>query len=179
MDLAISRKKKEALVETYRQILKENTSLIMTDYSGLTVKEMEMLRARIREIGGEFHVVKNRLAKRAFQEAGLPEPEQALDGPTAIGVISEDVPGLAKAIVDLAKETEILRIKAGVIDGRVLDAAEITRLAELPPLPVVQAQLLGLIQTPAQQIAGVLAATLQGLARVIKAYSEQEAAAAS
>ena len=57
MDLAISRKKKEALVETYRQILKENTSLIMTDYSGLTVKEMETLRARIREIGGEFHVV--------------------------------------------------------------------------------------------------------------------------
>ena len=94
-------------------------------------------------------------------------------------MISEDVPGLAKAIVDLAKETEILRIKAGVIDGRVLDAAEIKRLAELPPMPVVQAQLLGLIQTPAQQIAGVLASTLQGLVRVIKAYSEQEAAAAS
>jgi len=177
--LAISRKKKEALVETYRQILKENTSLILTDYSGLTVKEMEALRTRIRELGGEFHVVKNSLAKRAFEEADLPEPEHALDGPTAIGVISEDVPALAKAIVDLAKETEILRIKAGVIDGRVLDAAEIKRLAELPPMPVVQAQLLGLIQTPAQQIAGVLASTLQGLVRVIKAYSEQEAAAAS
>jgi len=147
--LAISRKKKEALIETYRQILKENTSLILTDYSGLTVKEMEALRTRIRELGGEFHVVKNSLAKRAFEEADLPEPEHALDGP------------------------------AGVIDGRVLDAAEIKRLAELPPMPVVQAQLLGLIQTPAQQIAGVLASTLQGLVRVIKAYSEQEAAAAS
>jgi len=154
--LAISRKKKEALIETYRQILKENTSLILTDYSGLTVKEMEALRTRIRDLGGEFHVVKNSLAKRAFEEADLPEPEHALDGPTAIGVIS-----------------------AGVIDGRVLDAAEIKRLAELPPMPVVQAQLLGLIQTPAQQIAGVLASTLQGLVRVIKAYSEQEAAAAS
>jgi len=143
--LAISRKKKEALIETYRQILKENTSLILTDYSGLTVKEMEALRTRIRELGGEFHVVKNSLAKRAFEEADLPEPEHA----------------------------------AGVIDGRVLDAAEIKRLAELPPMPVVQAQLLGLIQTPAQQIAGVLASTLQGLVRVIKAYSEQEAAAAS
>lgn len=177
--MAISKKKKEALVETYRQILRENTSLILTDYAGLTVKEIEALRARIREIGGEFHVVKNSLAKRAFEEAGLPEPEGALNGPTAIGVVSEDVPGLAKAIVDLAKETEILKIKAGLVEGRVLDAAAITRLAELPPMPVVQAQLMGLIQTPAQRVAGVLAGSLQGLLRVIKAYSEQEAAAAS
>jgi len=178
--LAISKEKKEELVSQYLEVLGRNSAVILAESTGLTVKETEALRAKIREMGGEFHIVKNTLAKRAFKDAGWTEPEPGFEGPTAIGAASEDIPGLAKALVDLSKEKESFQVRSAVIDGELFSAAQIISLAELPPMPVLQAQLLGVLTMPASQLAGVFAASARQLLNVLQAYvdSQPEAAAA-
>jgi len=176
--LAVSKERKKALVVQYQELLRSSNALVMTAYSGLSVKELEGLRHKIREVGGEFHIVKNNLAKRAFNEVGVPLPEGALVGPTAIGFASEDVLGVAKAIVDLARQTDFINVKGAVIDGVIYDELQVTRLANLPPLPMVRAQLLSMLQAPASRIAGVLAGSIRQVVSVLKAYSEAEPAVA-
>ncbi len=176
--MAISREKKEQLVASYREMLSRSSGVIFTSYSGLSVREMESLRRQVREAGGEFHVVKNRLVKLAFESVGLPLPDGVLVGTTALGFAEEDIPSVTKAIVELAKESGRLEVKGGIIDGKPYDAQEVVRLAELPPLPVLRAQLLGLLQTPATRLAGSLVAPARQLASVFRAYSEAAAQAA-
>lgn len=176
--MAISKERKKALVTQYKELLSGNSALIMAAYSGLSVKQIQGLRYKIREAGGSFLIVKNNLIERAFDEVGVPMPEGALMGPTAIGFTSEDVIGVAKAIVDLAREVEFVHVKGAVIDGVVYNDSQVRQLADLPPLPVVQAQLLSVIQAPARQIAGVLTGSVRQLINVLKAYSETETATA-
>lgn len=176
--MAITREQKEELVAQYKDIFNRNTALIFTENTGLSVKELEELRGRIREIGGEFYVIKNTLAKLAIADVGMPQPEGILDGPTAIGATSEDATGLAKAIVDLTKGTKVFRVKGAVIDGEIFDSDRVKSLAALPPMPIIQAQLLSMLQAPASQIARALSGSVRQVATVVKAYSEKEAAAA-
>lgn len=172
--MAISRERKEELVDEYRELLERSAGIIISSHSGLTVKDTEDLRARIREVGGEFHIVKNSLMKLAMDAAGVPIPDGSLEGTTAVGFADEDIPGVAKAIVDLAKDGEVVNVKAGIVRGAVYDGRQISRLAELPPLNVLQAQLLGLLETPASQVAGVLQSSVRQVLNVMKAYSEAE-----
>lgn len=174
--MAITKARKEALVNQYKELAEQSSGIILTSFSGVTVKDLEGLRGQIREVGGEFHIVKNSLMDIAFKELDLPLPEGATDGTTAIGFATEEVPAVAKAIVDLSREAETLQIKGGLIEGELVDQAGILRLADLPPMPVVRAQFLGLITTPAGQVAGVLAASLRQLAGVVHAYSRSEGA---
>ena len=176
--MAITREQKEELVAQYKDIFNRNTALIFTENTGLSVKELEELRGSIREIGGEFYVIKNTLAKLAIADVGMPQPEGSLDGPTAIGATSEDATGLAKAIVDLAKGTKAFRVKGAVIDGEIFDSDRVKSLAALPPMPIIQAQLLSMLQAPASQIARALSGSVRQVVTVVKAYSEKEAAAA-
>lgn len=176
--MAISKERKKALVTQYKELLNSNSALIMTACSGLSVKEIQGLRSKIREAGGSFHIVKNNLVERAFNEVGTPIPEGALIGPTAIGFTSEDILGVAKAIVDLAREVEFVDVKGAVIDGVIYDDSQVRQLADLPPLPVVQAQMLSVIQSPARQVVGVLTGSVRQLVNVLRAYSETEAATA-
>lgn len=172
--MAITKARKEALVKQYKELAEHSSGIILASFSGATVKDLQGLRGQIREVGGEFHIVKNSLMDIAFKELDLPLPEGATDGTTAIGFAAEEVSAVAKAIVDLSRETETLQIKGGLIEGDLIDQARILRLADLPPMPVVRAQLLGLITTPAGQVAGALAATLRQLAGVMHAYSKSE-----
>lgn len=175
--MAITREQKEELVAQYKDIFNRNTALIFTENTGLSVKELEELRGRIREIGGEFYVIKNTLAKLAIDDLEMPQPEGSLDGPTSIGATSGDVTGLAKAIVDLTKETKAFQVKGAVIDGEIFDSARVKSLAALPPMPVIQAQLLSMLQAPASQITRLLSGSVRQVVTVVKAYSEKEAAA--
>jgi large subunit ribosomal protein L10 len=111
-EVAISKARKQALVAQYQELAKRSNGLILTSYSGLTVRELESLRNQMREVGGEFHVVKNTLMELAFKELDLPLPEGAVDGTTAIGFATEEVAPIAKAIVDLSREGEALSLKA-------------------------------------------------------------------
>lgn len=174
--MAITKAHKEALVNQYKELAKNSSGIILASFSGATVKQLQELRGQIREVGGEFHIVKNSLMDIAFKELDLPLPEGATDGTTAIGFATEEVPAVAKAIVDLGREHETLQIKGGLIDGELIDQARIMTLADLPPMPVVRGQLLGLITTPAGQVAGVLAGALRQLAGVMHAYSKSEGA---
>lgn len=177
--MATTRARKVALVKQYKELAGKSSGIILASFSGVSVKDLQVLRGEIREVGGEFHIVKNSLMKLAFKELDLPLPEGATDGTTAIGFATEEVPAVAKAIVGLSREAGTLQIKGGLIDGKLIDPAGILRLADLPPMPVVRALLLGLITKPAGQVAGVLAATIRQLAGVMHAYSESEGAEAA
>ncbi len=179
--MAITRKKKEQLVASYVDKLSRSKAIFLTDYRGLTVSDMEALRARVREVGGGYSIVKNTLIARALQSAGMSLPEDLLKGPIAIGFAYEEVPPVAKALTDFAKETGILQVKGGLVEDKVLTPREVISLANLPPREVVLAQLLGLIQQPGNRVAGVINAAGSKLAATIKAYADklEEATAAA
>lgn len=178
--MAISREKKDQLIAGYKEDLSRSKAIFMTDYRGLTVSQMESLRAKLREAGGSYSIVKNTLAMRALRDAGMPAPEDLLKGPTAISFAFEEVPAVAKALDDFANDSKILQIKGGVMEGKVLSARQVNSLASLPPREVVLAQLLGLLQQPGNRVAGVVNAAGNKLAATIKAYAEKlEGAGAS
>lgn len=171
--MAISKKRRAALVKEYGNLLKKSEALVITSYSGLRVKGIDQLRRKVRDASGEFHVVKNTLAAIAIKEAGLPVPEDLLAGSSAIGFAFSDVPGVAKAISDFAKESEFVKVKGAVMGNKVLDPKQVSALASLPPLPVVRAQLLGLLNTPATRLVGTVAGGVRQIVNVVKAYSEK------
>ncbi len=175
--MAITKEKKRELVVQYREWLEQSKGLIIADYLGLTTAELEELRREVREAGGEFHVVKNTLGRIAMQDAEISLPPGYLEGPTAIGYAFEDAPALAKALAEFAKRSEALKIRGGYLGKQPLSREEVTALAELPPLPVMRAQLLGTILAPATQLARVLSEPGRQLARVLQAYAEQETGA--
>lgn len=175
--MAISKERKTQLVDQYQRLLEGSQGFILASYSGLTMKELESLRRRLREFGGEFHIVKNTLLDRAAKDLGIDLPAEALRGTTAIGFAQEEVPAVVKAIVELGRESEALHLKAGMIGGELFNAAQMEQLADLPPLPVLQARLLGLLAAPGGRLAGALASAVRQLATVLKARSESEAAA--
>lgn len=172
--MAISKEQKKELVEQYQDWLQTGKAVFLAEYIGMDMGHMDELRGKIREAGGEFHVIKNTLAKIAFQEEGYPIDEQMFIGTTAIAVAFKDAPSLAKAMTEFSKDVEFLKLKGGFLDSQPIASEQITALAELPPLPVMRAQLLGTLMAPATKLARVLAEPARQLASVIRAYSEQE-----
>ncbi|MFQ5614147.1 MAG: 50S ribosomal protein L10 [Anaerolineae bacterium] len=171
--MPISRAKKEELVQEYVDHLQRSQAIIITDFRGLTVNELHALRSKIREAQGGYKVVKNTLAIRALREAGLPVDEELLTGPIAFGFCYDEVPGVAKALTDFAKDYEVFEIKGGLLGDQKLTPQSIKDLAALPPLDVIRAQLLGLLQAPASQLAGVVAGGVRQVVNVVNAYAEQ------
>ncbi len=177
--MAISKQRKQALVQQYRDLVGKSEGIILASYSGLPVKDLERLRRKVRDLGGEFHVVKNRLARLTLLEAGLTIADEALEGATAVGFAPDEPLALAKAIVDFTKESDRVKVKAGVINGVVYGGGQIMRLAETPPLPVLRARLLGLLNAPATRLARVLSAPARQISTVVKAYADTGAVAAA
>lgn len=173
--MALSKDKKDELVTKYESWIKDSEAIYLTEYSGLDMPAIDDLRAKIREAGGEFHIMKNRLGKLAFASAGYEIPEEYLLGSTAVGLAFEDAPGVAKALADFAKDAESIKIKGGFLEGEHLSKEEISRLATLPPLPVVQAQFLALLNTPATQLARLLTEPSRQIAQVLKAFADSGA----
>lgn len=177
--MAISKEKKQELVANYKELLGDSSALIMTSYSGVTVKELENVRRKIRDLGGEFHIVKNTLFSIVMNEAGITLPDETYIGTTAIGFATENVPAVAKAIVDLARDVETVNIKGGLIDNVIFDAAQVEMLADLPPLPILRGQLLSVLQGPASRVAQALAESVRKLVNVTNAYAESEGASST
>jgi len=177
--LALTKERKREFVAQYTELLTQSQAVVITTYTGLSVPAMEELRGKIREAGGKFMVAKNTLLKIALREVGFPIPEEALRGSTAVAFAMEDPPAVAKAIVDFAKDYEQVQIKVGFLGQELMTAEQVKRLATLPPLPVMRAQLLGTIMAPASQLARLLAEPARQVAAVIKAHAEQEAPAAA
>lgn len=174
--LAISKERKVEIIDQHKEWLVNSKAAVLTEYIGLSAKDLEQLRLKIREAGGEMHVIKNTLGKLVFEEAGLDLPESVYEGSTAISFAFTNAPDLAKVISDFAKTSDFVNIKAGILDGQAISADEVKALADLPPLPVLRAQLLGTIMAPATRLARVLAEPGRQVASVIKAYADKESA---
>lgn len=175
--MALSKERKQAILAEYEEWLKKSEAVFLTEYSGLTMPSFDELRKRIREAGGEYHVVKNTLGKLAFKAAGYDVPEETMLGSTAIGLAFSDAPGVAKVIADFAKEKEAVKIKGGFLGKQLMTQQQVMRLATLPPLPVVRSQFLAMLNTPATQLTRLLAEPGRRVAQVLKAYADKPAAA--
>jgi len=176
--LAISKERKDKVLTQYTDWLKQSQAVVLVEYTGVKVKDLDNIRAKIRESGGEFHIVKNTLVRRAFADNGMDLPMDYLVKSTAISFAFTDPASTAKALSDATKGNEFVKVKGGFMGSQLLNAAQVKALSEMPPLPVVRAQLLGVLQAPAGKLVRTIAEPARGLAAVIKAFTEKALAAA-
>jgi len=175
--LAISRARKEELVAQYQDLIENSKAIFFADYSGLDVKSMEALRRRVREADGVFFVTKKTLLKHALEQCDRPVPAELMEGQIGAGFALDEVPTLAKALVNYAKTQELLTLKGGIFGSEVLTADQVKALADLPSLPQIRSQILGLINAPAQGIVSAVANGIRQVVNVIDAYAKSEEAA--
>jgi large subunit ribosomal protein L10 len=176
--LAISKQRKEEVLAQYKEWLSRSQAVILVEYTGVNMKDIDAVRAKVREAGGEFHVVKNTLAKLAFEQSGLALEKGLLEKSTAIGFAFSDVAATAKALADISKTVQVIKVKGGYLGTEVLNAGRVKALADLPPLPVVRSQLLGVLQAPAGKLVRTIAEPARSLATVFKAYADKAQAPA-
>jgi large subunit ribosomal protein L10 len=169
----MDKEQKAAAVAELSDRLKEAESIFAVDYRGISVTGAAELRTRLREADASFKVVKNRLAKRAVEEAGTEGFDELLEGPTALTFIKGDPVTAAKAISTFARENEVLVYKGGVMDGQPLDADGFAAIARLPGLDVLHGQLVGVTASPLTGLARGLSALVSGLAVALGQISEQ------
>src|SRR5438445_6734529 len=171
----MKREQKEEVVDELTQRLKAAETLLVADYRGLTMPQIDELRTRLLESGAKFTVVKNTLTRRAAEAAGTEALLALLDGPSAIAFLETDGDMLAaaKALADSARETNVLEIRGGIMQGRAVTAAEVETLAKLPPVDVLRGQVLGAIVAPLTTFVGLLNAPLQNLVGLVDARIEQ------
>jgi large subunit ribosomal protein L10 len=177
--LAITKKRKEDLIASYAEWLGRSKALIVTEYTGLSMKQLDDLRSKVRDAGGEFHIVKNTLGQLAFQAHGLQNSGQLLQGSTAVAFAFRDAPDLAKVVTEFARTSEFVKVKGGYLGKNLMSAEQVKALSDLPPLPVMRAQLLGVISAPASKLVRTLAEPARQVAAVIKARTEQDASMAA
>jgi large subunit ribosomal protein L10 len=148
-------------------------SAVLSDYRGLSVAQLEELRASLREAGVDYLVLKNTLARRAGEQAGLAEFNDQLVGPTAIAISYEDISAPARVLIDYARanrRTDMVR--GGIAEGQVLSPGEVRQLADLPSREVLIAQLLGVLEAPISQLAGLLDAPGRDLLGLLDAQEQ-------
>jgi large subunit ribosomal protein L10 len=155
------RKEKEQTVSAIAAKLRESKSTVIVDYRGLNVAQVTELRKQLRESGVEFKVYKNSLARRATQETEMVELDAHLVGPTAIAFSVDDVIAPAKILSDFAKKNDKLEIKAGIIEGKIVDLSEIKALADLPSRDGLLSMLLSVLQAPMRNFAVVTKAVAE------------------
>lgn len=165
--------RKVALVGELTEKLGRATSAIVTDYRGLTVSQLEDLRGQLREREIEYIVVKNTLARRAAEGAGLAQFSPVLVGPVGLAIGYGDLSVPAKLLNDYFRVNRRLPVMAGLVEGRVLDADGVKAVADLPPRDVLQAQFAGTLQSPLTALAGALQSLLSQFAGALDARREQ------
>jgi len=170
----MKREAKETFVTEFRERVDRAPVMYLTDFTGLDVKSLSILRQSLRDSGAEYVVGKNRLVKLALQDSEVPDLGEALTGPTGIVFGYEDVVAPAKILTDFAKEHEDRpTFKLGVLDSELLGPEQISRLAMLPPREVLLAQVAGVMQAPMTALAGALEAKLQETVGLLGALGEK------
>jgi large subunit ribosomal protein L10 len=166
---------KERVVAELTEKLRNSDTMIVADYRGLTMPQIDALRGQLIEKGARFSVVKNTLTRRAAEAAGAETLLALLEGPSAIAFVEAegDPVAVAKALADSARDTKVLEIKGGVMQGRVITGADVEELAKLPPVDVLRGQVVGAILAPLNAIAALINAPLQNLYGLIDARIEQ------
>lgn len=168
---------KRATVAELREDLARSSTLITTEYRGLTVREIGEIRRALSKNDVTYRVVKNRLMRIAAEMEGIAGLAPLLAGPVAIAFGSGDEPAVARTVLDTVRPFKLVKVTGAVVGGRTVDAAGVQRLATLPPRPVMLAQLAGVFSAPARQVAGLLAANLHNLGSLLAQVQEQKAGA--
>ena len=169
------RSDKERVVSQLAERLRSTETLMVADYRGLTMPEIEELRTRLLEAGARFTVVKNTLTRRAAEEAGAKDVLELIEGPTAIAFLEADGDpvAVAKVLSETARTRDVLVIRGGLLEGSLVGDDAIKRLATLPPAEVLHAQLVGAVAAPLSTVVGLFAAPLRDLVGALDARIKQ------
>jgi len=174
--MAITRKKKEELVETLAERLEKSKAAVFTDYKGLTVEEINEVRNNLREKGIEFKVIKNTLFGLAVKRAKLDiDPKELANHPVAVAFGYDDEVAPAKVVFNFAKDHESLEIVGGILEGKSIDAASVKSLAQMPSREELIAKMIGSMNAPVSNFVGVMHANLRNVVGVLNAIKEQKA----
>jgi large subunit ribosomal protein L10 len=168
---------KQQIVSDIKTRLENSSATVLTDYRGLNVAQVTELRKRMREAGIEYKVLKNTMIRFAAHELGLEDLDPFLEGPTAVA-FSTDPVAPAKILYDFAKSNKALEVKAGVLEGKVIQAAQVKDLADLPSREELLAKVVGGMQTPLYGMASVLSGTLRSFVYALDAVRKQKEAEA-
>ena len=170
----MTRTEKQTFVDSFRAKVEEAPVLYLTDFSGLDVKSMTLLRQQLKDSGAEYLVVTNRLVKRAVADLDIPDISEALLGPTGVVLGYEGVVEPAKVVSDFAKQHDDRPLfKLGILDKKLVSAVEIQRLAKLPPRSQLLAELAGALEAPMAGLASALGGKVQEMAGLLGALREQ------
>jgi large subunit ribosomal protein L10 len=170
----VLKEKKEQVVAELVERLRSTDTLIVADYRGLSMKEIDGVRGELLQHGARFSVVKNTLTRRAAEEAGVEALKDFLEGPTAIAFVGDgDMVAVAKTLSDTARRTKVLAVRGGILQGETITADQVRDLATLPPLDVLQGQVLGAIVGPMTAVVGLFTAPLRDLVNVLDARIQQ------
>src|SRR6476620_8161658 len=173
------RPEKASIVSELSQALKRSPFVLVTDYRGMKVSDFSELRHRLAPAGAEVHVVKNNFLKLAMKDSGFPEVANQLAGQTAVVTGEADVAPVAKIFKSFATEFKLAALKVGFVDRAVLSTAQLETLADLPSREILQAQLLGLLLSPATRLVRLFNEPASALARLLNAQAEKEGAPAT
>lgn len=163
-------------VEEIKEKIQKSQSVVLVDYRGLNVEQLTELRSKYRAGGVDYKVYKNSMMRFAFKDSGLEEFNQYLKGPSAIAFGYDDPVNAAKITSEFIKDNENLEIKAGIVDGKIIDIDGVNSLAKLPSREVLIAQVLGGFNAPIQGFTNVLQGTIRSLALVLNAIAEEKTA---
>ncbi|WP_417520242.1 50S ribosomal protein L10 [Minwuia sp.] len=169
----MNRQEKAAMIDELKGVFENASAVVVTHYEGLSVAEMTDLRAKIGEVGANYKVTKNRLAKIALEGTSYSGLADSFTGPTGISY-SDDPVAAAKATVEFAKTNDKLVILTGAMGEQILDVNGVKALADLPSLDELRSKLIGLVLAPATKVAQVTQAPASKLARVLNAYATKE-----
>jgi large subunit ribosomal protein L10 len=177
--LAFTKERKSEIVAQYEKWMQKSQAVFVMQYNKMDMKTVNILRAKLRDVGGEVHVVKNTLFKLVLEKAGAAHPEAFMEGSSVVCFALSDPPALAKALNEATAKSEVFKVKGGYLGRQKMSPEEIKALADLPPLAILRAKLLGTLLAPATQLVRTLAEPARSVAAVLKLYSEKEAAPAA
>lgn len=173
--MAVTRERKNEQLQAYKEQVAKSQAIVVADYRGLTVAQLEKLRRSLRESGASFVVAKKTLMAIALKETGRPTPDNAMVGPVGFALLGDDLAAGAKALRDFSKEAgDLFKILGGVLGHSVIDAAGATALADMPTREVQLAQLLGALSAPLTSLAGLITGPHRDLVGLLQARIDKE-----
>jgi len=171
--LAISKDDKVAILAVYDEVLSRAQGMVVTEYRGMTMKQISVVRKSLREVNGGYLITKNTLFKLALEKAGMAVPEELLTGPIAVSLAFGDLPSVTKAMMQSAKDNELIKLKGAIMGQLVFTAAQLDMVSTMPTINEARAGLIGTIVAPISSLLSLLEQPAVQLMAVLQAYSDK------
>jgi len=172
--LAISKDDKVAILGIYDEVLARTNGMVVTEYRGMTMKQISEVRKALREANGGYLVTKNTLFKLALEKAGMATPDDLLTGPVAVGLAFGDLPSLTKAMMQRAKENDLIKLKGAIMGQSVFRADQLEMVSTMPTLDEARAGLVGAISAPISTLLSLLEQPAVQLMALLQAYADKD-----